>query len=150
MQIDFRTAIVESVAELTRRERELRTHPNASRIRMLRLLKSGSAPTLRHCADLIGYSPRQISRWWSSYCRGGLSALLDSKPRIGRTSRVTPEALSGLREAVQHGRIMQLEDARRYLLDEWGIAYESINGIWWILKRHGISLRDEERFSRGA
>ncbi|HMP41485.1 MAG TPA: helix-turn-helix domain-containing protein [Roseiflexaceae bacterium] len=151
MHINFRIVITESEAELTRRERELRGQPNASRIRMLRLLKNGSATTLRHCADLLGYSPRQISRWWSSYNYGGLNGLLDHRPRSGRASRITPEALLALRDEVQHGRILQLEDARRYLIDEWGIAYESINGIWWILKRHGISLREkQQRFSRGA
>lgn len=141
MRVDYSRCIGETEAELVALEKQLRGQPSLVRVQMLRLLKSGTARSLQACAPLLGYSYRQLSRWWSLYQQDGIEALIEIKPRPGKTAKITPEALEGLRTELRAGRIMRLEDARQYLNDQWGIAYESVNGVWWLLKRHQIKLR---------
>ena len=76
MRTDYALAITEDEAALRREERRVRGRPTAARVRALRLLKGGAAQTLEACANLVGHSPRQVARWWATYRRGGLEALL--------------------------------------------------------------------------
>jgi transposase len=119
-------------------------------VRMLRLLKAGDARSLGACAALVGFSPRQVARWWAAYRAGGLAALLAEKPRPGRASRLTPEALAGLEGEMRAGAIATLADARAYLAERWGIAYGSLNGVWWQFRKHGIKLKTGRRRHRKA
>jgi len=83
MWIDYQEMIAETEKELNSMERRLRGRRTAVRVRMLRLLKSGRVRSLRACAPLIGYSFRQLTRWWKQYKEGGMDALLEEKP-LGR------------------------------------------------------------------
>lgn len=150
MRIAYPSAIVESEEELVAAERRLRGRPVAARLRMLRLLKTGAAPSLPTCAPLVGYSPRQLARWWATYRTGGLPALTRERPQPGRVSRLTPAALAGLEDEMRAGAIATLEDARSYLRERWGIAYGSLNGVWWQLRRHRIKLKTGRRRHRRA
>lgn len=150
MRTPYPTAIVESEAALAAEERRRRGRPAAARVRMLRLLKAGAAPTLGACAPLVGYSPRQLARWWKRYREGGLAGLLAEPPRPGRASRLTPAALAGLEGEMREGRIATLEDARRYLAERWGVEYASPNGVWWQLRKHRIKLKTGRRRHRKA
>jgi transposase len=150
MRTVYPAAIGESEQELTAQERRLRGRPAAARLRMLRLLKDGTAPTLGACAPLVGYSPRQVARWWRRYREGGLPGLLADKPRPGKASRLTAEALAGLEEQMRAGRIATLEETRRYLRERWGVEYASLNGVWWQLRKHRITLKTGRRRHRRA
>lgn len=137
--------IAESDEELAERERQLRGKGTQGRVRMLRLLKAGRARSLPQCAALVGYSERQLTRWWAWYRRGGLGELLAEKPRRGKTSRLHPEAYAGLEAEMRAGRVATLEDARRYLAERWGIAYGSVNGVWWQLRKRGARPKTGRR-----
>jgi transposase len=141
MRTNYSELIRESEEELLVLERRLRQQPVEIRIRMLRLLKSSQATDLQACATLLGYSVRQISRWWNHYRRAGFDALLVVPARPGRRSQVSEEALRGLRDELRTQRITQLEDVRRYLEQCWGIQYRSVNGVWWLLRRNNLKIQ---------
>jgi transposase len=146
----YPSVIGESEQELAALERRLRGRAGAARVRMLRLLKGGAATTLGACAPLVGYSPRQLARWWAAYRAGGLGALTRERPRPGKASRLTAAALAGLEEQMRAGAIATLEDARRYLAEEHGVVYASLNGVWWQLRKHKIELKTGRRRHRRA
>ena len=150
MRIAYPIEIAETAAELAAAERRLRGRPAAARVRALRLLKGGRAASLGGCAALVGYSPRQMARWWATYRAGGLAALTRERPRPGEASRLTAEALAGLEAAMRAGAIATLEDARRYLRERWGIEHASLNGVWWQLRKHRIKLKTGRRRHRQA
>ena len=150
MRIAYPAVIAETEEELAAAERRLRGRSAAARVRALRLLKAGTAPSLRACAALVGYSPRQVARWWAAYRGGGIAALTRERPRPGKTSRLTPDALAGLEAEMRAGAIATLEDARRYLRARWGVEYASLNGVWWQLRKHRIKLKTGRRRHRKA
>ncbi|HET8647851.1 MAG TPA: winged helix-turn-helix domain-containing protein [Vicinamibacteria bacterium] len=150
MRIAYPSAIGESEQELAALERRLRGRPVAARVRMLRLLKAGAAPSLGACAPLVGYSPRQLARWWAAYRAGGVAAVVRERPRPGKASRLTPEARAGLEAEMRAGAIATLEDARRYLAERHGVVYASLNGVWWQLRKHRIKLKTGRRQHRRA
>jgi transposase len=131
MRINYQVAITESAEELAAHERLLRSHTVAVRVRLLVLLKSGQAKTLGEAAPLVGYSMSQVLRWWARYRTEGLAGLEREAHYPGVTPRLTPEARADLHAAMKRGEIATLEAARQYLRDHWGIAYHSINGVWW-------------------
>jgi transposase len=145
MRTDYPTVIAEDLTTLHGLERRLRGRPTAVRVRALRLLKSGVARSLGVCADLVGHSPRQVARWWALYRREGLEALLRERPRLGKVSRLTAEALNDLQAAMIAGQIATLKDAQRYLADAHGIVYPSLNGVWAQLRKHKIKLKTGRR-----
>jgi transposase len=133
---------------LRREERRVRGRSTAVRVRALRLLKGGVARSLGACADLVGHSPRQVARWWATYRRGGLEALLREPGEPvwpGKPPRLTPEALAGLEAAMAEGQIATLKDAQAYLADRHGVAYASLNGVWAQLRKHRITLKTGRR-----
>ena len=148
MRIAYPRVIREDVDDLACWERRLRGRPTVARVRMLRLLKTGAAPTLGACAPLVGYSPRQLARWWAAYRAGGLAALTRERPRSGKVSRLTPEALAGLEAAMRAGAIATLADARRYLAEQQGITYASLNGVWRQMRKHKIRPKTGRRRHR--
>jgi len=150
MRTAYPTAIAEGRRELAAEERRQRGRPAAPRVRMLRLLKEGAAPTLAACAAALGYGPRQVARWWKRYREGGLTGLLAEPPRPGRASRLTPSALAGLEAEMRAGGVATLGDARRFLAARWGVDYASLNGVWWQLREHRIKLKTGRRRHRGA
>ena len=137
MRTDYALAITEDEAALRREERRVRGRSTAVRVRALRLLKGGVARSLGACADLVGHSPRQVARWWATYRRGGLEALLREPVWPGKPPRLTPEALAGLETAMAEGQIATLKDAQAYLADRHGVAYASLNGVWAQMRKTG-------------
>jgi transposase len=150
VRIAYPSVIAESEEELAALERRPRGRPTAARVRMLRLLKAGAARSPGACAPLVGDSPRQRASWRGRYRAGGLAALAREPTRPGKASRLTPEALAGLEAEMRAGRIATLEDARRYLAERWGVAYASLNGVWWQLRKHKVKLKTGRRRHRRA
>lgn len=145
MRTDYPTVIGESVPELAALERGLRGRRTAVRVQALRLLKSGAARSLAACATLVGSSPRQLARWWATYRADGLAAMLQERPRPGKTPRLTAEALAGLETAMVAGEIATLKEAQAYLADHHDIVYGSLNGVWRQLRKHRMKLKTGRR-----
>jgi transposase len=145
MRTDYRTVITEDEPTLRRVERQVRGRPTAVRVQALRLLKSGAAQSLEASARLVGHSPRQVARWWATYRREGLEALLREPTYPGRRPRLTPEALADLEAVMATGQIATLKEAQAYLAARHGIVYPSLNGIWSQLRKHRIKLKTGRR-----
>jgi transposase len=63
---------------------------------------------------------------------------------------MTEEAYAALSEEMIAGRIATLKDARRYLGEEQGIEYRSVNGVWQQLRKRGAKLKTGRRRHRRA
>jgi transposase len=145
MRTDYPGVITEDEPTLRRVERQVRGRPTAVRIQALRLLKSGVAQNLNACATLVGHSPRQVARWWALYRREGLEALLRAPTFPGRTPRLTAAALADLEAVMAAGQIATLKEAQRYLAEQHGIVYPSLNGVWAQLRKHQSKLKTGRR-----
>jgi transposase len=145
VRTNYPTAIMEDEAALRAVERRVRGRPTAVRVQALRLLKSGAARSLAACARLVGHSPRQVARWWTTYRHEGLDALLREPARPGKASRLTPEAAADLERAMAEGAIATLKDAQAYLAERHGIVYRSLNGVWAQLRKRKTRLKAGRR-----
>jgi transposase len=145
MRTDYPSVIEEDEPALRQMERQVRGRPTAVRVQALRLLKSGVARSLEGCATLVGHSPRQVARWWATYRREGLAALLREPTYPGKVSRLSPAALADLEVAMTAGQIATLKDAQAYLAEQHGIVYASLNGVWAQLRKHKIKLKTGRR-----
>ncbi|HZU87987.1 MAG TPA: winged helix-turn-helix domain-containing protein [Stellaceae bacterium] len=140
MWIDYSTAITESAAELAACEHAARGRRWADRVKLLRLLKSGRERSLRRAAAVLGYTERQVQRWWHAYRADGLAGLLAVRRPGGRRERITPAALAGLEGEMRAGRIARLREAQAYLRERWGIRY-SLDGLSGLFQRHKIKRK---------
>ncbi len=145
MRIKYPKAIQESEEELTRLEQRLRGQKPADRVRMLRLLKSGTVKSLKDCAPMVGYSVSQLTRWWERYRAEGLAGVLKQHKPAGKPSRLTPEAWAGLLQAMRVGHIATMQDARDYLEQQWGISYKNGKSLWWLFKKHRVKRKTGRR-----
>ena len=150
MRIKYPKAIGESEEDLTELEQRLRGQKAADRVRMLRLLKSGTVTSLKDCAPLIGYSVTQLTRWWECYRAKGLTGVLKQHKPVGKPSRLTPEAWAGLLQAMRKGHIATMQDARDYLEREWGIRYKNGKSLWWLFKKHRVKWKTGRRRHKKA
>ena len=105
MGIDYTEVIVESGAQSGRCERRLRGQAKGARVRMLRLLKGGQATSLPACFPLVGYSLRQLRRWWAEYKESGLVGLIEEKPHPGKASKLSDAAYEALQVQMRLGKI---------------------------------------------
>jgi transposase len=137
--------IAESPEKLLRQEKRLRGSLLESRVKMLRLLKRGQYRSRRSLADALGYSSRQLGRWWKSYQHGGLDALLEYHRPPGREERITEEALEALEEQMKQGNIARLEECRLFLAEHFGIHYEGVSGLSRLFDRHQTNLKTGRR-----
>lgn len=145
MRIKYPQAIQESEEELTRLEQRLRGQKAADRVRVLRLLKSGTVKSLKDCAPMVGYSVSQLTRWWERYRAEGLTGVLKRQKPAGKPSRLTPEAWAGLLQAMRAGHIATMQDARNYLDQQWGISYKNGKSLWWLFKKHRVKWKTGRR-----
>jgi transposase len=150
MWIKYSERITQSPPTLLALEKQLRGRPFTDRIKLLRLLKARTVRSLRAAAPLLGYSERQLQRWWATYLTGGLEALLRWQPHAGRPEQVSAEAWSALAVEMRAGRIARLKEVQRYLREHWGIHYHSLNGISQLFKRHKTTLKTGRRRHRQA
>ena len=150
MRINYPKAIQESEADLLSLEQRLRGQKPADRVRMLRLLKSGTVKSMKDCAPLVGYSLVQLTRWWERYRTAGLSELVKQEKPIGQPCKVTAEAWKGLLAAMRKGDIATMEDARDYLEREWAIHYKNGKSLWWLFKKHRVKWKTGRRRHKQA
>jgi transposase len=150
MRTDYDARISQSVPALLALEKQLRRRAVADRVKLLRLLKAHPVRSLRAAAPVLGYSERQLQRWWATYLASGLEAMLRWRPAPGRRERVSPAAWTGLEVAMRAGRIARLKDVQHYLQEQWDIGYRSLNGVSQLLKRHKTKLKTGRRRHRRA
>ncbi len=141
MRIKYPDLICESETELRTLEQQLAGQRGVDRVRMLRFLKTGEAPSIRTCAALVGRSLTQVTRWWKQYQQQGLAALTTMPRRTGKRPWVSDEVWADLQQQIEAGRLMRLEDTRQYLKARWGIEYRSTSGVWALFKQRGLKLR---------
>jgi transposase len=142
---EYPRAILEDDALLRQRESSVRGTAAAPRLRMLRLLKGGDATTLPQVAALVGFSARQVERWWRTYRTAGLAALERVYHPAGKRAQLTDEAWAGLTIELEAGRIGGQEEARRYLEATWGVRYESVSAISYQFKRRKVKWKTGRR-----
>jgi len=140
MYLRYNTLITEAPDLLLRLEHTHRRSPLVVRLKMLRLLKSGLYRSRRALADVLGFSERQLHRWFETYRTGGIDALLTTERRTGPAERVTADAWDALVIEMKGGRIGRLEDARQWLAEHHGIAY-SVAGLSDLFKRRKVKLK---------
>jgi putative transposase len=145
MQNNYPALILETESHLESIEASLSNQRVMPRLRMLRVLKSGQVKNLRSCALILGYSERQLMRWWDKYSDEGLEALLEERPRPGKPSQITDVVWNDLQTQIEAGTINRLEDARLYLREKWDINYQSLNGVWWMLRKHRTTFKKQRR-----
>ena len=150
MRINYPKTIGESEADLTELEQHLRGQKAADRVRMLRLLKSGTVKSLKDCAPLLGYSLIQVTRWWERYRTEGLAELVKQQKPVGQPGKVTAQAWEGLLAAMRKGDMATMEDARDYLEHEWGIRYKNGKSLWWLFKKHRVKWKTGRRRHKKA
>ena len=149
MWIDYGVSIAETVDALRAQERAARGRRAADRVKLLRLLKSGAARSMRQAAATLGYSERQAQRWWARYTAGGLAALLTVGRPGGSRERITPEAWADLSAQMRAGAIGRLKDAQAYLRERWGIDY-CLDGVSKLFIRRKTKLKTGRRRHRQA
>ena len=66
MGLDDEAQIPPASTVLRPMERRLRGRPIADRVKLLRVLKTRTFRSLRGAAPLLGYSARQLQRWWAT------------------------------------------------------------------------------------
>ena len=125
--------------DLERLERSLRGQAICDRVKMLRLLKTGTYESRRTLAPTLGYSERQLQRWWKLYKRGGIEAMIAEKPVGGSTERMTDAAWAALRQEMKAGLVKQLKEAQAFLTEHFGIHYSSLQGLSDMIKRRSIA-----------
>ena len=144
MYLRYDEIINEAPDELARLERQHRRSPVADRFKMLRLLKTGAHRSRRALAATLGYSERQLHRWFTAYREGGTDALARYAPATGSPERITPEALAALEAEMKGGRIATLKQAQAFLIDRFEIGY-SIGGLSALFRRKRIKLKTGRR-----
>lgn len=144
MRLNYRDLIREASAELLRLEHSHRGGPLEARLKMLRLLQSGAYRSRAQVALVLGYTPRQLQRWWDVYRKGGLAALQVRGTPGGSRERITPEAWAALEEQMSAGRVAQLSDAQRFLKEQFGMLY-SIGGLSDLMRRHKAKRKTGRR-----
>lgn len=109
MYLNYTDLIRESEDEIARLERQYRNGPVAARLKMLRLLKSGAYRSRRALSQVLGYGERQLQRWFNTYRKGGIQALLLRDRPSGRGEAITPEAWAAPRVRDESGKHRYLE-----------------------------------------
>lgn len=151
MHTHYQDQIQESEQELEHLERSLRGQALCDRVKMLRLLKSGTYDSRRTLAPTLGYSERQLQRWWKLYKKTGIDGLLEEKAVGGSTERVTDEAWKALKLAMRGGHVKQLKEAQAYLIEHFDIEYNSLQGLSDMIKRRSIAdMMAEREQAKGA
>jgi len=149
MYLNYTDLIRESEDEIARLERQYRNGPVAARLKMLRLLKTGAYRSRRALSQVLGYGERQLQRWFDTYRKGGIQALLLRDRPSGRGEAITSEAWSALECEMKAGRIATLKDAQRFLEVHFLICY-TIGGLSDLFRRRKTKLKTGRRRNKKA
>ena len=108
------------------------------RVQALWLLRQGTSQT--QTAQTVGVGCRTVVRWLGWYREGGLAEVTKRVPGHGApggTSRLSPEQLQELVEHTKTGALRTYEDARQWVLQQYGVEYR-YQGMYSVLARVGV------------
>src|SRR5437867_8108819 len=100
--------VQENLQELHQLEQKHRGTPCESRLTMLKFKKEHPLYTPAEIGARIGRSERSVQRWWETYRKEGLDALLHVG-RKGRPRRIEHHELHALRRKVQEDGFSELK-----------------------------------------
>lgn len=108
------------------------------RVQALWLLRRGVTET--EAARIVGIGRRTLARWLSWYRVGGLEEVAKRVPGCGApggAARLSGEQLGDLVAHASAGEFHTYEDARRWVLEEFGVEYR-YKGMYSVLARLGV------------
>ena len=88
--------IIESVETLSKLLKQEKNPQKKERIQALYWLKTNLAETIEHLSALSGKHRTTVSRWLSSYRKGGFSTMVDIYNSSGRKPKISPEIQQAL------------------------------------------------------
>ena len=88
--------IVESVETLSNLLKQEKNPQKKERIQALYWIKTNLAETIGHLSSLSGKHRTTVSRWLSSYRKGGIAKMLDIYKSSGRKPKIPPEIQQAL------------------------------------------------------
>lgn len=128
----------ESAEELRALYRGERDVERRKRVQALWLLRRGV--TEAETARVVGVGRRTVVRWLGWYRAGGLREVVERLPGHGApggTRWLTEEQCGGLVAHASTGAFHTYEDARRWVLQEYGVEYR-YKGMYGVLARLGV------------
>jgi transposase len=112
----------DELRELMRREQNAKKR---DRLRMLYLLVSGQASSRKEVAQQLGVYRETVRYWLDAYVAGGIEQLLTLHLPAGRSSSLSTEALSDLKQALSEPKGFGSYDEIRL----------------WLFERHGVEMK---------
>ena len=88
--------ISESIETLSNLLKQEKNAQKKERIQVLYWIKANLAETIGHLSDLSGKHRITVSRWLSSYRKGGISQMIDIYKSSGRKPEIPPEIQQAL------------------------------------------------------
>ncbi len=128
----------ESAEELYELFREQSDVEQRKRIQAMWLLRSGVTET--ETARIVGVGRRTLTRWLAWYRSGGLKEVTKrvvGHAARGRSARLSDEQLEALVARASTGAFNTYEDARVWVLTEFGVEYR-YKGMYSVLARVGV------------
>lgn len=115
--------ISESVEYLEKSLRNAPTGSQKEKLQVLWWLKSGQVTQHQDLSYRLGRNGSTISRWLQQYRHGGLSALLERKPRGGKAWVISGEPLAQLEAQLQQpAGFKSYRDIQQWLEQRFGKA----------------------------
>lgn len=97
-----------------------------ARLQMLLIFKQEPTISYERVGKMLGYSGRQITRWWKRYEAEGIEGLMRRGKRGRRKGfglKVPERAFEELKEEMREGRIRTIKDGIRWILENYGVQY---------------------------
>jgi transposase len=138
-RINYQTAITESEEELLVLEKAQKQARQRDRVRFIRYLKSGQAPTQPQAGAMIGLQRRQSQQLWQQYQQQGLGSLLAAGYK-GGWAKLSSTQQARLLQRLDQDDIATQGQLIDWLKQEMGISY-SQPGISVLLSRLKVKLK---------
>ena len=124
--------IKESTTELLEQLKEAQNREVKERIQSLYWVKTNQVETTSDIADLIGKHRTTVSRWLSSYRKGGLEKLLTKGKSTGRSRKISPEVEEKLKKELQDPEgFTSYKEVQVWLkaLEEIEMSYQGVHSV---------------------
>ncbi len=99
----YKLDITESADELKQIMKKQKNPSDKDRVQLLYLLKSEQAKTVQAAAIILGKHRVTVQEWLKLYRDGGMTGLLNHKPRVGRKHSIPQWAQDALSQRLQTG-----------------------------------------------
>ena len=137
--MNYQELIGETLEQLQKLEKRQKLVRNEKRVRFLRFLKSGEAPTQIEAGEMVGWKLRQAQKIWKLYREGGLAGVLEKTDNRG-FGKLTSYQISQLNRYLEQFGAKSLQEIQRYIADSFGVRY-TIGGLSDLCVRLKIKLK---------